>query len=247
MMSKDEGELDLSSRSATATNHSRTDLGALLVTFLLFASSFGLASAEDEGPARDSSLIATTTEIAAVDRDDPVFLLEQLTVAPEADGSGYDRDAFNHWVDADGDGCDARQEVLIAEATTAVQAASDKACPVTNGEWISIYDGVVVTDPRRLDIDHMVPLKEAWESTAASWSDEDREAYANDLDESDALLAVTASTNRSKSDRDPAQWKPPDEQTWCEYATSWIRVKVKWSLNADEDEVDSLREMLATC
>lgn len=246
-MSSGERELERDPAAATETPHSTSDLGALFVTFLLFASSFGLASAEDDGPAPHPSPTPTTTESAALDPDDPLILLEQLTIAPEADGGGYDRNAFKHWVDADRDGCDARQEVLIAEATGAVQAAADRGCPVTSGEWVSIYDGVVVTDPRRLDIDHMVPLKEAWESTAASWADEDREAYANDLDEADALLAVTASTNRSKSDRDPAQWKPPDEETWCDYATAWIRVKLKWSLNADEDEVASLREMLATC
>lgn len=220
---------------------STSELGAWITSLLLLASSFGLASAEDARPPADDA--REVGEAGGTAADDGEDMLAQLTIAPEVDGSDYDRDAFKHWVDADGDGCDARQEVLLVEAEEGV----DPECPVERGEWISLYDGVVVTEPSLLDIDHMVPLKEAWESSASSWTAQDREAYANDLDEPDALIAVTASTNRSKSDRDPAHWQPPDSSTWCVYATSWIRVKVKWSLNADEAEVAALRDMLATC
>jgi hypothetical protein len=75
-------------------------------------------------------------------------------------------------------------------------------CALTGGEWLSYYDGKTVTDPSRLDIDHMVPLAEAWDSGAAEWTAERREAYANDLGAEHSLVAVTAKSNRSKGDKD---------------------------------------------
>lgn len=207
-----------------------------LATLALFASSLGLAAVEDEGAAPVPGATARAGSRP----------LAQLVVAPEADGDDYDRDEFKHWIDADGDGCSTRQEVLILESRE--EPGLDPArCRVTSGEWFSVYDALVVTRSSSLDIDHMVPLKEAWESTASTWTDEQREEFANDLDTPLALLAVTASTNRSKADRDPAGWKPPDSTFWCTYATAWVGVKTRWSLTADADELVALEEMLATC
>jgi hypothetical protein len=221
----------------TAPVHSgaASGLASAVVTFALFASSLGLAAVEDEGVA-----------VGVAASPSPVVGVGELDVAAELDGDDYDRDEFKHWVDADGDRCDTRQEVLLLEARTEPVLDPEK-CQVISGEWFSVYDSVVVTEPSKLDIDHMVPLKEAWESAAKTWTPEQRQAYANDLDTPLALLAVTASTNRSKSDRDPAEWKPPDPAWWCAYATAWIGVKVEWSLSADEDEVAALEEMLAGC
>lgn len=55
-----------------------------------------------------------------------------LPVADE-DRTGYDRDLFNHWIDADRDGCSTRSEVLLEEATTTVTGR----CPISGGEWYS--------------------------------------------------------------------------------------------------------------
>ncbi|MCA1847037.1 MAG: lamin tail domain-containing protein, partial [Actinobacteria bacterium] len=120
-------------------------------------------------------------------------------------------------------------------------------CKVVAGDWYSLYDGLTFTDPAELDIDHMVPLAEAWDSGAASWDADRRQAYANDLDHPQALRAVSASSNRSKGDLDPAQWKPTRDASWCEYANDWVTVKKAWDLTADQDEVDDLRVMLRTC
>ncbi|MFE2829384.1 HNH endonuclease family protein [Streptomyces sp. NPDC059271] len=120
---------------------------------------------------------------------------------------GYQRTSFKHWVDADRDGCSTRAKVLIEESR--VQPTIEPGCKVTAGQWFSFYDGVTVTAPGGLDIDHMVPLAEAWDSGASAWTPERREAYANDLDADSSLVAVTARTNRSKADQDPADWLPP--------------------------------------
>ena len=174
-------------------------------------------------------------------------LVDQLVVVPEAGADSYQRDLFGGgWIDADGDGCDTRAEVLIAESLTPAQV-DPYGCAVTAGDWLSSYDGYTTTDPTELEIDHVVALAEAWRSGASQWDSPRRLAFANDLDEPSALIAVTASTNRSKSDRDPASWQPPSTASWCGFATAWVTVKVRWALTADQAEVDALRNMLAPC
>lgn len=111
--------------------------------------------------------------------------------------AGYDRAKFNLWVDADHDGCDTRAEVLIQEATVTPRVGAD--CALAGGKWRSPYDGVTTTDSSTFDIDHLVPLAEAWQSGAWKWSAATRQAYANDLGYRPDLIAVTAHENRSKS------------------------------------------------
>lgn len=168
--------------------------------------------------------------------------LASLVVAPEV-RTGYVRDKFRHWIDADDDGCDARDEVLIAESKSAVTVGAS--CRLTGGEWVSAYDDVRVSDPRDLDIDHMVPLAEAWDSGARTWTAAQRQAFANDLGDPRSLIAVTASSNRSKSDQDPSTWLP--EVHVCQYVRNWIAVKVRWRLSVDQAEKAALRSALAPC
>jgi len=162
-----------------------------------------------------------------------------LAVAPADPQVGYDPSLFPHWEDVDGDGCDARCEVLARQRR-------DDLPGLASGGWLSAYDGYSTDDPAELDIDHVVPLGEAWVSGAARWDPARREAFANDLD-SPELLAVTAATNRAKGDRDPASWQPSSDADWCDYASSWVAVKVAWRLTADRAEVTALRNMARAC
>ena len=167
-------------------------------------------------------------------------------MAPEGARTGYQRELFTHWLDADRDGCDTREEVLIDESRSTAQV-DRYGCKVVEGDWFSSYDGLRFTDPAELDIDHLVPLAEAWDSGASGWDAGRRQAFANDLDHPQALRAVSASSNRSKGDLDPGQWKPTRDAAWCEYANDWVTVKKAWDLAADQNEVDDLRVMLRTC
>jgi hypothetical protein len=164
-------------------------------------------------------------------------LILQLPVAAEV-AEGYDRDLFKHWIDADGDGCNTRKEVLIAEAT--VKPNVSGSCDLSGGQWYSPYDKVTTNNPSDFDIDHFVPLNEAWQSGAYSWSSTKRKEFANDLGFAKSLIAVTASSNRSKSDRDPPNWIPRNYDYLCEYVTSWVEVKLRWGLTADQPEIDAL-------
>ncbi|MDA5279930.1 HNH endonuclease family protein [Streptomyces sp. Isolate_45] len=169
-----------------------------------------------------------------------------LQVADES-RVGYTRTAFKHWTAGDNatDGCNTRQEVLIAEAVVAPEIGPR--CTLTGGTWTSYYDESTVDGAGGLDIDHMVPLAEAWDSGASSWTAARREAYANDQGQASSLVAVTARSNRSKSDQDPAEWLPPSSDALCRYGAEWTATKLRWGLAVDELEKYRLQQIAAGC
>ncbi|MFI9730884.1 HNH endonuclease family protein [Streptomyces sp. NPDC052092] len=144
---------------------------------------------------------------------------------------GYDRSAFRHWNTGDipDDGCNTRAEVLLAETVEP---------PVV---------GPGCRRPEGMDIDHMVPLAESWDSGASAWTAQRREAYANDQGAEANLMAVTAGSNRSKADQDPVEWLPPAAEVHCRYVAEWVATKLRWNLEVDEAELVALREVTAGC
>ena len=157
--------------------------------------------------------------------------------------AGYNRDLFGYPADLDGDQCDTRSEVLQRDSITSAQV-DPYGCTVVAGDWVSAYDGLAFTSPGDLEIDHVVPLKEAWDSGAWAWTAETRIAYANDLSDIRTLRAVSVSSNRSKSDRDPSNWLPPDPNDVCTYITDWVSVKVRWGLSMDSSESGRINNLL---
>lgn len=163
-------------------------------------------------------------------------LLDQLPVEPEHE-FGYERSKFVHWVDANSDGCDTRCEVLRAQRVERLDG-------LQHGGWLSIYDGYTTDDDSELDIDHVVSLKEAWESGAWNWSDRKRRDYANDVN---GLQAVSAASNRSKSDKDAALWQPSNRGAVCWFTQKTVEVKSDWGLSIDRAEKTALTNLLASC
>jgi hypothetical protein len=92
-----------------------------------------------------------------------------------------------------------------------------------------------------------VPLAEAWDSGASGWSAKEREAYANDLDDARALIAVSAASNRSKADQDPSTWLPPHTSYLCQYVTDWVADKTRYQLAIEPTEEAALAESLSRC
>ncbi|MFF8610938.1 HNH endonuclease family protein [Streptomyces sp. NPDC015346] len=183
---------------------------------------------------------AQATPAAAAAQTFPLsYAIGQIPVADES-RAGYTRDKFRHWNTGldPADGCNTRAEVLLAEATEAPGVAAG--CKLSEGEWLSYYDEQEVSDPAKLDIDHMVPLAEAWDSGASAWTAKRREAYANDQDAAASLVAVTARTNRQKADQDPATWMPPAPGATCRYLAEWTATKLRWGLTADQAEIDAI-------
>jgi hypothetical protein len=168
--------------------------------------------------------------------------LAELRTAPEGSMEGYSRGQFPHWATVEGT-CDTRESALKRDGQDVV---TDAACRATSGRWESPYDGGVWTDRQDLDIDHMVPLAQAWRSGANEWTTARRRQFANDL-ESSQLWTVTDNVNQSKGDKDPALWKPPLTSFYCTYARSWVDVKWRYALNADAAEKSALTDMLTTC
>ncbi|KZE95356.1 N-acetylmuramoyl-L-alanine amidase LytC [Agromyces sp. NDB4Y10] len=200
-----------------------------------------------------AALILPTTPAAAVEVSTlevgapvaPAALLAELTVAADATVP-YDRDRFAEGIDADGDGCNTRREVLIAESRVPVTISSG--CTITAGEWFSWYEGVTQTDPAMLEMDHLVALKEAWISGAHAWTDQQRSDYANDLDIDATLTMVTGAQNSAKSAYDPANWLPSYTPSRCAYAADWITVKYRWNLTVDTAERSALASLVeANC
>jgi len=167
--------------------------------------------------------------------------LASLTVATE-DRTGYDRDLFPTWITISGT-CNTREYVIKRDGSNVV---TNSACTATSGSWYSQYDGVTTTDPSTFDIDHLVPLAEAWDSGASDWTTARRQAFANDVTRPQ-LIAVSASSNRSKSDQDPAEWVPTRSAYVCTYVRAWVQVKYYYDLSVDSAEKSALTSYLAGC
>ncbi|MCX4551373.1 HNH endonuclease family protein [Streptomyces sp. NBC_01387] len=168
--------------------------------------------------------------------------LSSLTVAAEGSSDGYSRAKFPHWIIQSGT-CDTREVVLKRDGTDVVQSSS---CAATSGNWHSEYDGANWTASSDVDIDHMVPLAEAWRSGASAWTTAQRQAFANDLTRPQ-LIAVTDNVNQSKGDKDPAKWLPPLASYKCTYVRAWVEVKHYYKLTVDSAEKTALQGVLNGC
>lgn len=175
---------------------------------------------------------------------DALAVLDSIVVEPERP-SGYARSLFPHWLDVDGDGCNAREQVLKRDSVTLPQVDPFR-CYVVAGDWVSPYDGVRTDDRSSVDIDHVVALKEAWDSGAWAWSEAKRTAFANDVTDRRSLIAVSAASNRAKGDKDPSNWIPPRRAHLCPYLEAWIAVKARWGLSMDRSEHGRVRNLLRT-
>jgi len=208
---------------------------AAAATLSLITACDGVSVATGAGPG------VTTGSTSSGSAGSAEAQLDKLTVAKAGSMKGYSREKFPHWRST-GSNCDVRDSVLKRDGTKVKLSG----CNVVAGTWKSIYDGKTLTAPTQVDIDHLVPLANAWRSGASAWTTAQREDFANDLDDPQ-LIAVSASSNRSKGDQDPSTWKPADSSSWCEYAEDWIAVKTHWKLTVTTAEKPALADMLEKC
>ncbi|MTV27666.1 HNH endonuclease [Nitriliruptoraceae bacterium ZYF776] len=157
---------------------------------------------------------------------------------------GYDRARFPHWAGT-GDGCNVREAILRRDFVG--HELTQNGCrPVAGtGELRSVWDGEVVDDPSRVDVDHIRSLSEAWDAGASTWTDEERRSFANDPAN---LVAVTASSNRSKGSLGPDAWLPDhDQEATCFYLVAWTQVTIAYELTVTTTELDAVSEHTDVC
>lgn len=159
-------------------------------------------------------------------------------VGPAGSGGGYSREAFGGWVDADRDGCSTREEILERDAGESAADGDGDGCR-DDAPVLDASTGRRVT-ARGADIDHIVSLRDAWDSGASGWSASERAEFANDPGN---LWAVAASVNRAKGDDEPQQWRPEDPGAWCRYATAYADSKRAWRLSVSAAQQAALADM----
>jgi hypothetical protein len=177
--------------------------------------------------------------------------LDTLEVKGPAAATGYARENFGSaWTDVDGNGCDTRNDILARDLTDLTYSTRDKACEVRTGTFDDPYTGETIDFKRgnktssAVQIDHLIPLKDAWIKGAQSWDEETRVRFANDPLN---LLASDGSANQSKGARDASAWLPPNHAFRCTYVARQIAVKVDYDLWVTPSERDAMARVLDAC
>lgn len=171
-------------------------------------------------------------------QDEPKTVLDKIPVA-DAENVSYSRKDYRHWILQNG-ACDTREIVLH----NAGFASDARTCKALQGKAVSPYTGETVTNPRSMDIDHVIPLGYANAHGGAHWDSAKKQAFANDLTQ---LLAVDAASNRQKGDKGPADWTPKDKSFGCKYANIWVNTALKYGLTITQADKDVLKQELASC
>ncbi|NUP73596.1 MAG: HNH endonuclease [Sinomonas sp.] len=176
--------------------------------------------------------------------------LAELAVQGRAPRTGYTRERFGQaWEDVDRNGCDTRNDILARDLRSVIFSKSSADCVVASGSLGDPYTGRFISFARGdrsadVQIDHVVPLSDAWQKGAQQWSAERRLAFANDPAN---LLAVDGPTNQLKGDSDLATWLPPSRSFRCEYAVRVVEIKAKYEIWMTDAEHRKAGELLSQC
>ena len=175
------------------------------------------------------------------EKDEMLVKLDQLEVAEPDTSKEYKRSYFKHWITVDG-ACDAREMSLKMVG----YKTDPKTCKAQSGfDYVDPYTGKVISDPRKIDIDHLLPLQYTWEHGASKWSAEKRKQYANDVN--DVLIPVDASANRQKGAKGPSAWMPSNKVYYCQDGKKWVDVASKYGISITSADKKVLRTAIESC
>ena len=145
-----------------------------------------------------------------------------LPVCEEGARVGYDRNAFGSAYSS------LEDEIIDGLPKSGGQVYTPYTCTL----FAIRSDGTADTD-----IEHIVALAEAYDSGLA---ESQFRTFAGDLDN---LTIADPTVNRTqKSDRDAAEWGPPQNSGW--FAARVVVVKQKYALSVNPAERDALQAML---
>jgi hypothetical protein len=236
----------------------RTSRAGLLLLTVLFALTGCTFDWQVEGPAQPTLDSVGQGDVPAgtLDPTAAATALAALPVADKTSLDGYERGCGQGegcvfgpaWADVDHNGCDQRNDVLHRDLTQVQVREGTHDCVVVAGVLDDPYTGQSVTftkaDAAEVPIDHVVPLAAAWVQGATAWPADERQAFANDLNN---LMATTREENSAKGDSTADEWVPADPAYGCSYATVVITVKRRYVLAVTPAEATALQSLLATC
>ncbi|MGN6446281.1 HNH endonuclease family protein [Amnibacterium sp.] len=217
-------------------------VAAPLVLVVLIAAAV-LASIAARGGAWGSPSATTAPKGSSA-----LAVLATLQVKGRAPMTGYVRtERFGAaWLDVDRNGCDTRDDVLRRDLVD----VTGTRCTVRSGVLHDPYTGSTIRFTRgartssAVQIDHVVPLGDAWQTGAQGWTQAKRIELANDPVE---LLAVDGPTNEQKGDGDAATWLPPNKAFRCSYVARQIGVKHAYGLWVTPAEKAAMEQVLRSC
>lgn len=182
--------------------------------------------------------------------------LDKLKVGEEQNVA-YNRKEWSHWATPKGaSSCwNTREEVLSKQGSNIVYLDSkknvtktkSKACSIKSGVWNDVYTGKKITDPSKIDIDHMIPLSYAAKHGGQKWDSAKKKDYANSMKTPYHLLAVDAGANRAKGDKGPSDWMPSNKAYQCNYVANWVAVSGEWGLTISKSDVATIKKTLKSC
>lgn len=191
---------------------------------------------------------ASPSPSASTPHGPAVDLLATLVIRESDPEQAYDRAAFGQaWADSDRNGCDTRNDILRRDLLGFQVKPGTQGCEVLSGTLNDryggeqlLFDAVTAT----INVDHVVSLRNAWQSGAYAWPVAERESFANDPLN---LLATSHSMNTLKGERDASSWLPPNGAFVCEYVTRQVAVKAKYRLTLTAAEAASIAGILMNC
>jgi hypothetical protein len=155
----------------------------------------------------------------------------------------YSRKLYKHWSDKNKDCLDTRAEILRKRSLIPV-ATKKKGCKIVSGAWDDYYFNEKLYTAKQVDIDHLIPLKNAHLNGASEWTSQEKEIFANDPEN---LVITNKRYNRSKGAKGIDKWLPIEKPYACKYVRDWVKIKKKYGLNLSEPEVYSINAIKPTC
>ncbi len=143
--------------------------------------------------------------------------------------------------------CDTRDDILRRDLS---RVRLTGPCTVESGVLTDPYTGRTILFRRgratssAVQIDHLVPLGNAWVAGAATMAPALRKELANDPLN---LVSVDGPTNEGKGDDDASRWLPPMVGYGCAYVARQIAVKAKYGLSVTGAEQTAMQRVLDEC